>query len=219
MLAAERRKMEQEELKASRIKHILECTYDLFSNGIDPVTMDKIADNAEIGVASLYRYFSTKDQLAIEVATFAWKQEQELFAKNFNTEQYNALSGLEQVHTLLNIFPNMFETEGKFFRFVYYFDAYIKRERVPPQQLTQYEAAIIGTQKMMMDAIAKGKTDGSLQTGSMTNDELYFTATHALFSLAQKLSLSGEMLYMDKSTSGKRQLELLVTIILKSLKD
>lgn len=218
MLAAERRKLEQEELKASRIKHILECTYDLFSNGIDPVTMDKIADNAEIGVASLYRYFSTKDQLAIEVATFAWKQEQDLFAKNFNAEQYNALTGFEQVHTLLNIFPNMFETEGKFFRFIYFFDAYIKRASVPPQQLTQYEATIIGTQKMMMDAITKGKQDGTLQIVNMTDDELYFTASHALFSLAQKLALSGEMLYMDKSTSGKRQLELLVSLILNSLR-
>jgi AcrR family transcriptional regulator len=218
MLAAERRKMEQEELKASRIKHILECTYDLFSNGIDPVTMDKIAENAEIGVASLYRYFSTKDQLAIEVATFAWKREEELFQKNFDSEKYSTLSGIEQLHTLLNTFPELFKTEGKFFRFIYYFDAYIKRQSVPPQQLTSYEATIMNTQKMAVAAIAKGKQDGTIHTDNVSDEELYFTVTHAIFSLAQKLSLSGEMLYMDKDIPELRQLELLVDLILNSLK-
>lgn len=218
MLAAERRKQEQEEIKASRIKHILECTYDLFSSGIDPVTMEKIAENAEIGVASLYRYFSTKDQLAIEVATYAWKKEEDVFKSNFNAQQYNTLNGIEQLRTLLNIFPELFKTEGKFFRFIYYFDAYIKRQSVQPQQLTSYEAAIINTQKIAVAAITKGKQDGTLKTEEASDEELYFTITHAIFSLAQKLSLSGEMLYMDKEISGLRQLELLVDLILNSLK-
>jgi Transcriptional regulator len=219
MQAAEKRKQEQEELKASRIDRILERTYDLFSNdGIDSITMDKIAENAEIGVASLYRYFSTKDMLAIECATYAWKKEEATYNQIFEPETYATLTGLAQLNELLSVFPKMFLTEGKFFRFIYYFDAYIKRQSVMPQQLTAYEATIIGPQRITMEAIKKGRADGSIHITNVTDEEIYFTATHALFSLAQKLSLSGEMLYMDKSISAQRQMELLVSMIINSLK-
>ena len=51
-------------VKEIKINHILEQGFELFSKeGIDNVTMNNIADKAEIGVASLYRYFSTKEEL------------------------------------------------------------------------------------------------------------------------------------------------------------
>ena len=130
-----------------------------------------------------------------------------------------SLSGYEQLRLLLGMFPEFFKTEGKFFRFIYYFDAYIKVQNVTPQRLTKYEATILGPTKLVTEAIRKGRSDGSLRKNSATDDELYITITHALFSLAQKLSLSGEMLYMDKEISAQKQMELLTSIILDSLKE
>lgn len=218
MQAADKRKQEQEELKSARIEHILECSLDLFSKGIEPITMNQIAENAEIGVASLYRYFSTKDDLAIECATFAWNKETEQFNKYFNKENFNQLSGFEQLSQLLGLFPILFKTEGRFFRFVYYFDAYIKRQNVSEERLTRYEATIIGPTKLVYDAIQKGRADETINTDGATDEELYLTLTHGLFSLAQKLSLSGEMLYMDRSIPAQSQMELLTKILLNSLR-
>src|SRR5574344_2845165 len=150
--AADKRKQEQEELKSARIEHILECSLDLFSKGIEPITMNQIAENAEIGVASLYRYFSTKDDLAIECATFAWNKEESIFRRNFDAEKFNNLSGFDELRQLLTFFPELLKTEGKFFRFVYYFDAYIHHQKVTPERLTRYEATIIGPTKLVYDA-------------------------------------------------------------------
>ena len=50
-------------MKAERTRTaILEAALDLFSEqGFDPTTMEQIAARAEVGIATLYRYFPTKD--------------------------------------------------------------------------------------------------------------------------------------------------------------
>ena len=66
MTPKEKHQEEQNELKTSRINRILESAFSLCSEkGIDTITMTDIASTAEIGVASLYRYFATKDEIAI----------------------------------------------------------------------------------------------------------------------------------------------------------
>jgi|WetSurMetagenome_2_1015567.scaffolds.fasta_scaffold181590_2 AcrR family transcriptional regulator len=227
MQAAEKRKQEQNNLKSLRITHIIECTYTLFAEkGIDTITMNEIAAQAEIGVASLYRYFSTKDDLSIECATYVWEKEETLFGGTFRTADYALLTGYDQIQALLEIFPKMLRTQGKFFRFIYYFDSYVKRQNVSPEHLSKYEMTIANIKTIVMNALAKGRRDGSVtfninKNGSLvsaTDSELYFTMMHSLFSLAQKLSLSGEMLYMNHEVSSSRQIQLLITILLDSLR-
>ncbi len=227
MQAAERRRLEQEQLKAERINNIIECTFGLFAEkGIESISMNEIASQAEIGVASLYRYFSTKEDLAIECAIYAWKMEADNFKKYFATSEYDMFSGYEQIKCLLEIFPEALVSQSSFFRFIYYFDAFIKKEKVSQARLHNYEEAINVLKDVVICAIEKGKKDGSITFTSATNlslrgattNELYFSMMHSLFSMAQKLSLSGEMLYMDLEVKPEKQMELLVQFILAALK-
>ena len=222
MTASEKHREEQEILKKSRMTRIFEAAFDLFSeNGIDAIAINDIAKKAEIGVASLYRYFSTKEELAIETAVYAWKMEEDLFRENFSSPEYDSLSGFEQVKTLLEVFLEALVTQESFFRFVYHFDSFVKREKLTPEKLIGYENTISVMRTVVVKALEKGENDGSIVLkpciDGATNNELYFTMMHSLFSLAQKLSLSGEMLYMDLEVSAIRQVELLINIILNSL--
>ena len=226
MPAAEKRRLEQENLKASRIQHIIERTFNLFAEkGIESITMNEIASQAEIGVASLYRYFVTKEDLAIECAVYAWKMEEEIFSDIFSSPDYDDLTGYEQMKILLGIFPRVLSTQGNFFRFVYYFDSFVKRQSLSPERLDKYEITITSLKDIVMHALQKGREDGSINYGKSGNealatasdDEMYFTLMHSLFALAQKLSLSGEMLYMDREVTPGRQVELLINIMLDSL--
>ena len=225
--AAERRRIEQENLKAARIQHIVECTFGLFAEkGIESITMNEIASQAEIGVASLYRYFTTKEELAIDVATYAWKTEEEIFRKIFTSDEYDKMNGFNQIKALLEIFPEALITQSSFFRFIYYFDSFVKKERVTAEKLADYESAISNIKQVVTSAIEKGIEDGSINYKKSGNsivsragvDEVYFTLLHALFSLAQKLSLSGEMLYMDREVRPENQINLLINIMLEALK-
>ncbi|MBQ1832718.1 MAG: TetR/AcrR family transcriptional regulator [Treponema sp.] len=227
MLAAEKRKKEQEEQRAVRIREIVECSFGLFADqGIESITMNEIARQSEIGVASLYRYFTTKEELVIEAAIYAWKMEVEIFNKVFEYEDFGKMDGYTQLKSLMETFCEAVITQTSFFRFVYYFDAFVKKERVSPASLKRYEMEIFEVKNIVTAAIKRGREDGSIgfaggKNESLKNasdDELYFTIMHSLFSLCQKLSLSGEMLEMDLIVRSEKQISLLIEIILSALK-
>ena len=83
MTASEKRKEEQQENRQKRETVILDCAYQLFaSQGIENTAITDIAEKAEIGVASLYRYFKTKEEIAILCGVIAWEKQKTLDRKS-----------------------------------------------------------------------------------------------------------------------------------------
>ena len=227
MQAAEKRRLEVDNLKNTRINHIIECSFDLFAqHGMDEISMNQIAKESEIGVASLYRYFKTKDDLAIECAIYAWKHETEIFKSVYTAEDFDSKTGYEQLTLLLKCFTKAINEEGVFFRFIYYFDAYVRNQNVSPERLSRYEDIISSFKKFVLSALEKGEKDGTINfkkspnpvLAAASNSQMYFTMFHALFSMAQKLALSGDMLYMDREVEHDTQLDILINMILDSVK-
>jgi AcrR family transcriptional regulator len=201
-----------------KINHILEKAFELFSKeGIDNVTMNNIADKAEIGVASLYRYFSTKEELAIQCATKMWQIEKEKANGFFTTQEYLEKSGIAQLHSILSYFEDSFDSTQDFYRFIYYFDSYIKRQNIESNNLKEYENTIQEITEIAFKSIEKGFFDGTISFPNENIQALTLTITHSVFSLAQKLSLSGGMLSQDISNPPKNQLAILKKLILASL--
>ncbi len=226
MQAAEKHRKELESLKASRIRHIIECSYNLFAEkGFDLVTMNEIASVSEIGVASLYRYFSTKEDLAIECAIYAWSKQNDFFREYYTSPEYDSLAGFEQLKALLNAFPLAYAKNEQFFRFIYYFDAFVHRQNVSKERLAEYEKGIATVGQLVLSALEKGEGDGSVTYSGLKKlnpkirrSEVYFTVTHSLFSMVQKMSLSGDMLTMDLEVMPEQQIALLVEVILNAIK-
>ena len=217
----------REEAKNARIQAIVECTFGLFAdNGIDQISMNDIAAEAGIGVASLYRYFQTKEELAIAVATYAWNIEKAVFTGVFTSDQYTHLDGFNQIRELLEVFEDALVTQRSFFSFVYYFDSFLKKEKVDPARLVEYEKTIAETNLIVVQALEKGIRDGSISFNESANEvlakasvqEMFITMMHSLFCLAQKLSISGELLDQDKNVESRRQIEILINMILVALK-
>ena len=218
----------RKEKKDGRIQSIIECSFGLFAeNGIENISMNDIASEAKIGVASLYRYFQTKEELAIEVAIYAWNLETQVFNEVFTGKEYEGFTGFEQLKELLEVFSEALVTQRSFFSFVYYFDSFIKKEKVSSEKLAEYEKTILGTNRIVIQALEKGIADGSISFNGSKNEvlarasiqEMFITMMHSLFCLAQKLSISGDLLAMDKSVESRKQIEILINILLVALKN
>lgn len=214
--------------KDARKQAIIECAFGLFSeHGIENISMNEVASEAKIGVASLYRYFQTKEELAIEAAIYAWNLETNVFHEVFDSDAYKNLSGFEQLRSLLEVFADALVTQRSFFSFVYYFDSFIKREKVTREKLTEYEETITGVNVIVIRALEKGIADGTVSFTVSGNDvlahanmqEMFITMMHTLFCLAQKLAISGELLALDKTVEGRKQIEILVNMILATIKN
>ena len=220
MTPKEKYKEEKDNLKNSRISRILESAFELFAEkGIDNVTMTDIAAKAEIGVASLYRYFETKEVIAVQTSIWAWERQKSIILPQLLTDTFKNANGITQLSIIFSMFIQLYENQVKFLRYIYFFDSYAVRIKIEKERLGEYEKTIESTKTLIAASIAKGIDDKSINAKyKESQDVLYFTLMHTLFSSAQKLSLSGDMLMMDELVSGKRELELLSNLLLDALK-
>lgn len=220
MTAQEKLAEERDGQKNARIERILLASFSLFShNGFDSIAMTDIAKEAEIGVASLYRYFETKDEIAIRTAIWAWESQEKLIQPILYSSDYFSKSGIEQLSQIFDLFCKLFQNEPDFFRYIYFFDAYIVCQKISSDRLISYQKVIQAVQKIIGNAIHKGIEDGSISKEYKDCEtQLYFSLMHTFFSVSQKLTLSGKMLKMDQTNDGVQQLKLLGKILLGGIK-
>ena len=220
MTAQEKLAEERDGQKNARIERILLAAFSLFShNGFDAIAMTDIAKEAEIGVASLYRYFATKDEIAIRTAIWSWENQKKLILPLLDDSGYYKKKGVEQLAEIFELFCKLYQTVPDFFRYIYFFDAYVVCQKIDSERLLPYQEVIQSVQKIIEDAIYKGIEDGSISSNFKGYEkQLYYSLMHTLFSASQKLSLSGKMLKMDETNNDVQQLRLLGRILIGGLK-
>lgn len=212
---------EKDELKNVRKNRILKSAFFLFSEkGIDTIAMTDIAKKAEIGVASLYRYYETKEEIAIRTSIWIWEKEKEVISKLLFSNNYETLSGIDQLEKICRMFITLLETEESFLRYIYFFDSFAVRTNISKEKLNDYEKTIESVNNIVFEAIKKGISDNSIDKKfNGKEQQLYFSILHSLFCMSQKLSLNQNLLKMDSKESGKDELELIITLLINSLKN
>lgn len=220
MTALEKLAEERDEQKNARIDRILASAFKLFSSaGIEPVAMTDIAKKAEIGVASLYRYFSTKDEIAIRTTIWAWEKQISEIYPSINNDEYKNGNGLFRLSIIFSLFKKLYISQPEFLRFIYFFDSYAVNSGIKQERMIEYENVIGKVQMIVADAIKLGLKDNSINKKYIDKTEdLYFTLMHSFFSTAQKLTLSENLLAMNEKSKGSDQLDLLSELLLKGVK-
>lgn len=220
MTAVEKLAEERDGFKNARIERILLSAFSLFSHkGIDAIAMTDIAKNAEIGVASLYRYFETKDEIAIRTAIWAWENQKKIMIPLLKEKGFESKNGRAQMEEIFTLFCKLYQSEPDFFRYIYFFDAYVVCQKIDADRLIPYQSVIQSVQEIIKNAIHKGINDGSISSRYRDcENQLYYSLMHTLFSTSQKLSLSAKMLKMDKDNNAVQQLKMLGEILSGGLK-
>lgn len=220
MTALEKLAEERDEQKNARIDRILAAAFKLFSSaGIEPVAMTDIAKKAEIGVASLYRYFSTKDEIAIRTTIWAWEKQISEIYPSINNDEYTNGNGLFRLSIIFSLFKKLYMSQPEFLRFIYFFDSYAVNSGIKQERMIEYENVIGKVQMIVADAIKLGLKDNSINKKYIDKTEdLYFTLMHSFFSTAQKLTLSENLLAMNEKSKGSDQLDLLSELLLNGVK-
>lgn len=205
----EKRKLENKEQMDKKKALVLEAALEVFiEKGIENTKMTDIAQRAEVGVASVYRYFQTKTEIVIEVGILYWEKEINRFYAPFLESAYLSLNGIQKVSRLLDVFIEIYLKDPGFYKFIEEFDNFVVKEKVPAERLATYEQKILALMPIMFEALEQGKEDGSIQP-SLQTAEFYMTITQTFISLAQKLILRNIILESDQHYDRKNQLELI----------
>lgn len=198
-----------ENLKNGRItKAVSVAAALLLERGIEDVKMTDIAEESGVGVATLYRYFGTKTSIVAAAMTYLWNDLRNLFGGVFDSESFTAQDGIKQIRDLMRMFIVMYTAHKDFMRLVGEFDSFIIREKVPKEELADYDRSLIDFYPVVERACKKGIKDGTVRDG-IDFELFYRTYTHALNEMCKKF-LIGEILPSDDFRNAERELETLI---------
>lgn len=196
-------------IKNDRKNQAIMCTAQLYlSKGISAIKMTDIADESQIGVASLYRYFKTKRQLTIEVGIYLWNEIKPMFEELVNNDDYKNSDSLVQIDKLAQVYKTLYNQYNSFLRFIDDFDRYVVEEKITSQELSEYENSVFNFYGFYAKAIKKGRREGLIRT-DFDSKLLYFTTMHSLMALCRKLSLP-KILKSDFEVDGESELSVLI---------
>jgi AcrR family transcriptional regulator len=196
-------------LKNKRYEKAVEVSAQLFlKNGIDSVKMTDIADECGIGVATLYRWFGTKNGITIEAMTYMWNELNKMFSGIFESEVFLSQSGIKQLNDLMRMFIVLYEAHPGFMRLLSEFDLLLISEDIPKKDLKEYERSIINFYPVFENSYMMGIADGTVREIPDIR-MFYLSFAHTLMELSKKL-IQGELLPNDDFSHAEEELSMII---------
>lgn len=197
-------------IKDAKTNFIVDEALALFlARSVSEVTMRDVAVRAGVGEATLYRYFSTKQNL---VCAAAAKLGRRIFETYFDFE--SDATGYEKLSLFYKSYLKIFSEHREFFRFINEFDAFMLSEGKTDSN--EYSSGLDKFKALCFDAYGQGLSDGSIKPVSNW-DVFYYSTTHALMELCKKLS-TADIVRQDSLTDKEEEISTLTGIILYKLK-
>ena len=197
-------------LKDVKSNFLVDIATDLFmSRSIPEVTIRDIAVAAQVGEATIYRYFGNKQNIVLQTAM---KIQGIVSGDYFKLEK--GKNGFDKLALFYQSYYDIFVKHPNFYKFLSEFDAYMSAEN--NQIINPYEDAIDSYKTFFMEAYELGLKDGSIRAQQHI-DTFYFSTTHALLELCKKLAFKKAVLLQDKHLEKKGEVQCLIDVILTSL--
>ena len=207
-----RNKAKDEAEKAVRMRRALETGFRLFAEkGIDPVTMPEIADASGVTRPSLYRYFSTKPELVIAIGTWKWQEYIDVSRQRFPAQVRERMSAREYVETYLDVFLDLYRNHRDLLRFNHYFNSYIEKEHVTPEQMRPYREMIEDLVRRFHGPFARSG-DGTLRPG-LSEKSVMSSIIHIMLAAVTRYAV--DLAYVMPGTNPEDELVLLRNALLR----
>ena len=197
-------------LKDAKVNFLVDIATDLFMcRSIQEVTIRDIAISAQVGEATIYRYFGKKQELVVQSAM---KLQSIVSSGYFKLD--DKLNGYQKLEAFYLSYLNIFDQHRNFYKFLSEFDAYMSTEN--KDVLNPYEEAVDQYKSAFMKAYEQGLKDGSVKEQENI-DLFYFSTTHAILELCKKLALKA-VLNQDLVIEKLGEVRCFISIVLSSLK-
>ncbi|HJC34284.1 TetR/AcrR family transcriptional regulator [Mediterraneibacter glycyrrhizinilyticus] len=209
--AARMRRTQQREQK------ILEAAMALFcEKGLEETSIDEIAGRAGVGSATIYRYYETKAQLAIQSGVEYWKKIAQQYLNLTEIKGYSDMTGLKQLECIMDALVMIFEKERGFLKYLQEFEVFVRRYEIDMERLAAYEESIMSLKPRVTDALEKGLQDGTLSFEWSPNEVCYSLA-HTAFGVMKRFAWNGSMLELDSQVELILQVKIAIKLLIRGL--
>lgn len=194
---------------------VAQAAFDVFCHhGIDNATMVMVAKAADVGVASVYRYYETKFDLALACALWVWETRIHPRLPQRFDENQNGATRLREIFSLIAV---LMKEDPDVLRFMEYFDNFVVSQHISADRLMEYNLSLEKAKPLVMAAFERGVADGSVRA-DLDGVRFYYVTARTLMSLAQKLILRGHVVASDEVIDAQAQVNTVIDMAMHYLK-
>ena len=170
----------------TRRNKLMEAGFRLFSERtIEAVTLNEVAEDAHVGIATLYRYFDNKPNLVIAIATQKWIEYSHVVADSYERRGGDNMTAAERLEHFLDSFIDLYRNHRDILVFNRNFDTYVKHEHCTHEQMAPYNDAVTAFAKRFGTIITKAKEDETLEIRT-SGRKLFVNLLYIMLSVSGK---------------------------------
>ena len=175
--------------RAKKRQAFLEQGFALFSSrNIESVTLQDVARASGYGIATLYRYFSTKAGFAVAVAEWKWG---DFFKENRRRrpgDNFEGRRAADMFDFYLETFLELYRNNKELLRFNQFYNIYLQAEDTDADTLEAYRRLMEPITDFFHVMYERAKEDHSLRT-EVPEEEILSTTIHLMLAAATRYAV------------------------------
>ena len=174
---------------AAKKQSFLEHGFEMFSSkSIEAIRLQDVAKASGHGIATLYRYFSTKAEFALAIAEWKWG---EFFRENRKRSPIHNLedkTAADMLDFYLESFLELYRKHKALLRFNQLFNIYIRAENIDTGTVDAYRGLMQPIVEYFHVMYEKAKQDGTVRT-DVSETEMLSTTIHLMLAVVTRYAV------------------------------
>ena len=157
----------QQERRSKQIKRkrIIDTAYQIFvERKIEPVIMGEVAEAADVGRATLFRYYAGKLELVIAVCAAKWKEYLDELDEKRPIPSVEEIPAIDRLIFTMDSYIDMYQHHKDLLQFNDNFNHYVSHEGCSEEQLEEFHAALTSADTRLYKMYEKAKEDHTFRT-------------------------------------------------------
>ena len=203
-----------EENTGARRNELLQKGYELFSTkSIEAIGMRDVAKAVGCGSVSAYRYYGSKPEFVVAVATWKWEQFQEENQKRRPNADIAKMTAAEIFEFYLDSFLELYRDHKDLLRFNQFFNVYVQSEHIDAGMLQPYQKMIEELKEQFHGMYLKAMQDETLRVDE--GEEKMFSKTLHLMLAAVTRYAVGLVYTPESGFDAEEELETMKEMLLE----
>lgn len=199
--------------KIEKRQFIMESAFRLFAErGIEPVTVIDIAKASGVGKVTLFRYFPSKLDLVIAIATWKWEEYINWHNSLHSPEEIAQMTGAERLRFFLDAFLDLYRNHSDILRFNYDFNSFLRYEAGTADQKQPYMKLVDALGAQFHELYVCGAQDGTLNT-DVSEQAMFSSSFHILLAAVTRYAAGLAYVY-EEGSSPESELVMLEELLL-----
>ena len=185
------RNIEKDRLEAERRRRqLIETGFRLFSEyGIENVTLQRVADEAGVGIATLYKYYLNKERLVIAISKSIWSGVWQRALGARGADGLGELTAYDGIAFYADAIIKIYREQPQFLRFSGEYKNFIRtgktEEKHLEEKLREHLEELEPMRQLFHRMYERARTDHSIRM-DIPEQELFTTVTITMLSVAER---------------------------------